>query len=648
VGRIIRDAIGETGFSSGLPWLKPLARAACFAELKPGASTNRKAFALLVSIVGLVLWALPAAGQVQVGDLSSTLSGVVSAGYSADYGNDINSSHSLGLSGNATASGYYYSPNFVSFNLSPYYGQSRANSNFQSISDSSGVNFESSIFSGSHFPGSISYAKAYNSEGQFAVPGLPNYTTHGNSDTFGINWSEFLPDWPSLTASFQMGNNQYSVYGDNSNGTSNFHSFSLSSSYSIAGFNMGASYQTGVSNSVIPQFLVGDQTGTITTDNSSYGVNVTHKLPLQGQFSTSFNRSNIDTDYLGYSYKGSFDTLVAAASAQPTDKLHMAVTGSYTDNLAGLLFQNLLQTGNSLLPTNNLESSHAWDLNSSASYSLAANLQLQGQVDRREQFYLGENFGATSFSAGVTYAHGLLGGALSTGVSLIDSIVDNSSQNGLGFSTNAGYNRRIGHWFVGGAFNYAQNVSTLLITYTTSYYSYSGNVRRRFGNFNWSGSANFGHSGLTNQPGTDSSSQGYSSSFGYGRWINLSGNYGKSNGIGLITAGGIQPVNLPPLIPPGLITLYGGTSYGVSLGSSPIRKLTISASYSKSFTDTLNAGIASSNSFDGINGQFQYQFRKMNLVGGYATLSQGFSASGLPPAKISSFFIGVTRWFNFF
>ena len=101
-------------------------------------------------------------------NLSTNLSGTVSAGYSADYGNKIDSSHGLSLGGNATASGYYYNPNFVSFNLSPYYGQSRANSNFQSISDSSGVNLSSSIFSGSHFPGSISYAKAYNSQGQFA------------------------------------------------------------------------------------------------------------------------------------------------------------------------------------------------------------------------------------------------------------------------------------------------------------------------------------------------------------------------------------------------------------------------------------------------------------------------------------------------
>jgi hypothetical protein len=137
----------------------------------------------------------------------------------------------------------------------------------------------------------------------------------------------------------------------------------------------------------------------------------------------------------------------------------------------------------SILPTSNsLDSSHAWDLNGAASYSLATNLWLQGQVDRRDQAYLGEDFGATSYSAGVTYARGLFGGTLNTAFSVIDSMIDNSNQNGLGFSANANYGRRIGKWITNESFSYAQNVSTLLITYMTSYYSYSGNVRRRWGN----------------------------------------------------------------------------------------------------------------------------------------------------------------------
>jgi hypothetical protein len=172
----------------------------------------RRAFLVaLCGLAGVLLWTLPAVAQLQLGESSTNLNGVIGAGYSADYGNIIDSSHGLNVNGSATAAGYYYSPNFVSYNFSPYYGQSRANSDYQSISDASGVNLSSAIFSGSHFPGQISYAAAYNSEGQFAVPGLPNYTTHGNSDTFGISWSEFLPGLPTLTASFQRGSN--AVFG---------------------------------------------------------------------------------------------------------------------------------------------------------------------------------------------------------------------------------------------------------------------------------------------------------------------------------------------------------------------------------------------------------------------------------------------------
>jgi hypothetical protein len=173
-------------------------------------------------------------------------------------------------------------------------------------------------------------------------------------------------------------------------------------------------------------------------------------------------------------------------------------------------------------------------------------------------------------------------------------------------------------------------------------------VRRRWGNVNFNAGASFAHSGLTNQPGTDNSSQSYTSSFGYGRWINLTGNYGKSDGVGLITGSGILPINISPILPQNLITMYGGTGYGVSLSSMPVRKLTIAASYAKSSSNTSTEGIASANQFDSRNLLIQYQFRKMYLTGGYAQLSQGFSVSGTAPSNVSSFYIGVSRWFNFF
>jgi hypothetical protein len=44
----------------------------------------------------------------------------------------------------------------------------------------------------------------------------------------------------------------------------------------------------------------------------------------------------------------------------------------------------------------------------------------------------------------------------------------------------------------------------------------------------------------------------------------------------------------------------------------------------------------------------QYQFRKLNFDSGYSRLEQGFTGSGTGPEVVSSFYIGVSRWFNFF
>ena len=51
--------------------------------------------------------------------------------------------------------------------------------------------------------------------------------------------------------------------------------------------------------------------------------------------------------------------------------------------------------------------------------------------------------------------------------------------NALGFIGTVNFFRRFGGWQTSGAFSYAQNVQTLLVTYTTSYYNYSANLHRK-------------------------------------------------------------------------------------------------------------------------------------------------------------------------
>jgi hypothetical protein len=184
----------------------------------------------------MLLVTMPLAAQLKIGETSTSASGMLSSGYNATYGNLTSSTHGFTIGGVGTFSGSYHSPNFLSYNVSPYLNQSRANSNFQSISDASGVNASVALFGGTAFPGSISYSKAYNSEGNYGVPGLTNFVTHGNSSTLGINWSENLADKPSFSAGFQTGTSDYSVYGTNDQGKNSFHSLNLHSGYRWMGF----------------------------------------------------------------------------------------------------------------------------------------------------------------------------------------------------------------------------------------------------------------------------------------------------------------------------------------------------------------------------------------------------------------------------
>src|SRR5579872_2357661 len=78
-------------------------------------------------------------GQITRGDTSLDLNATVSVGYTDDFSNQAGSDHSITGSGSADLSGSYFNPNFLSFDIQPFYNQSRVNSNFQSLTNSSGV-----------------------------------------------------------------------------------------------------------------------------------------------------------------------------------------------------------------------------------------------------------------------------------------------------------------------------------------------------------------------------------------------------------------------------------------------------------------------------------------------------------------------------
>lgn len=595
----------------------------------------------------LACW--PAAAQLKVGQLSTHLTGTVSPGYSAEYGNQTPSSHNWTMAGAGTLSGNYFSPNFAAFNASFYLNQSRANSNFQSITNASGVDASTSIFAGSHFPGSVSYSKAYNSEGNYAVPGLPNFVTHGNSDTFGINWSENLPNLPTFTAGYQMGSSSYNVYGANNEGTSHFDSLNLHSSYNLSGFNLGAFYTLGGSHSVIPQLLGSLQETDLHSSNDAEGVNVTHRLPFQGSASASFSRSNWRGSYIDSVTTGNIDLFNAIASIHPAPKVSFTVNSTYSDNLSGQLLASVLAAGGVVSGLNTNQSSNSFDTMAIAGYAPLRDLQTSLFVERRTQTFLGQSYGVTSWGGGVSYLRNVLAGTLNTSVSATENNNDNSGENTLGFSTNASYSKVVLGWHTNGSFGYAQNVQTLLVTYMNSYYNYSFNGRRNWGRFSIGGGAGASRTGLTQVAGTVSSSETYNGSIGYTPFLMVNGSYSRSNGQALATGAGLITSPIPsPTLPSSLVSLYGGRSYSFGVSSTPVKRLIIGASYAAAESNISNSGLASSDENSEYNALIQYQTRKLSYTSGYARLRQGFSQSPLPPGIVSSYFVGVSRWFNFF
>ena len=145
---------------------------------------NRVQNAALV-LAALAVWLSPAAAQVTVGDnVKLSSGGNLSLGYSGTSGNRDASNHSLDLGGQGWMRGFYYKPQFISFDFQPFYHRSQSDSIYQSITNGSGFTANTNIFSGSRFPGSISYGRTYDSTGQFGVPGISGIAAHGNGDSF--------------------------------------------------------------------------------------------------------------------------------------------------------------------------------------------------------------------------------------------------------------------------------------------------------------------------------------------------------------------------------------------------------------------------------------------------------------------------------
>ena len=601
--------------------------------------------------VGLLMAAALAPAQMTVGDnLKLNAGGLFTFGYAGNYGNEVPSSHGLNVGLNGTIDGSYYNPSFLNFSATPYYNQNSNNSTFRSLTGASGIDSTVNLFSGSHYPGTVSYRYDANSTGTFGLAGQPDFTTHGHGQGISIGWSALVPDYPTLSVSYAKGTGSGTVYGTNEDTSSSNQIFNVRSTYSVQGFRLNGYYNHTTFDSKVPEFLSGQGDSISNTAGHDFGAGATHDLPLNGSFYANFDRATSNSDYFTTAGQNTNNSNYtdniqnAGATFHPSTKLGLFVNENYTSNLSGFLSQSLT-TGSGIPAVIDLGSgAHSYTFGGGANYQFTNFLSTQAQATYYDQYYFGKSYTGTFVSGTINYSRRILN-MFSFSASVIES-ANGQGTNNVGFIGNVNYSHRIGAWQTSGNFSYAQNVQSILVTYTTSYYNYSANVHRRLvRGLQWTGAFNGTHSGLTNQPGSSNHSEGFSTSLG-SRVFNVTGNYSQASGISILGANGLTPP--PPT--PGLTDFitFNGTSYGGGVSATPIRRLTISGTFTRAYSDTLGGTIPSHNNTEIFNSQLQYHLRRIGMQAGYTRFTQGISAAGGPPANSTAYFVGISRWFDFF
>ena len=593
--------------------------------------------------------------QIEIGkNTSMSLSGDVGFGYNGSNGDTIGSSHSTLFSGDAVLQGYYYNPRFLSYYVDPIYNRSQADSGEGSLTNASNVSAGVNLFSGSHFPGSISFGEGFNTSGTYGIGVTPGLDTTGKSHSFGIGWAELIPGAPPVNIQYSQTASENSIFGTSQDDHTDAKNLNVFSNYKLAGWYMGAHLTDTWTSTELPALITGtDQAVTGDTNSKSFSVNANHKLPLRGSFGASYGWSDFTGNENGSSYSGGNQTLSASAAFAPTDRFTSSFQANYDSSLAGSIEQQLIGVG-AVTPQVDLgKSSYSISLNNSDNVVITKSLSAGFNVGHVEQVVYGETVSATHFSAIIDYRFlKPLWGTVVVYAGLNDEATE-AGNTGAGLIAGVNFTKQWSNFELDGSFGYSQDTQTVLATEVTSNYSYLAKAQRRLGRrVRWLTTFNGFHTGLGEAEGSSAHAESYGTQFVY-KMYNVGATYGHTSGTVLLTANGLvaAPGTLAPVLTANGSLLDTGSSYSFSFTTNPIRRLSFSTSYMRTLNDSLAgaAGAANSNSASKVFLMFTtYQFRKMVFTAGYTDLNQFVSASGLPPASYTNFYVGIQRWFKAF
>jgi hypothetical protein len=596
-----------------------------------------------IFLLAILMSALSAGAQVEVGDkLSMQLSGNLGYGYSGSFGNaTFQSSHGQGFNGNAALNGYYFHPNFLAFELHPYYDRAASSANSSDLTTGTGFGSSVNVFGGSHFPGSIGFGMDKSSDSQTGLAGVPSVFGDSSSRNLSLSWSALVPKWPQVWTNFYINNSSNTILGASTDSHSANKNLNVSSSYNLKGFDLRANLSRYSNSFDSPGYLTGTA---FSSDGSglNYGASMQHRLPMSGGASVSWSRSNYNAGGTNYSSS----SYAAGAGIQPLQRLSINENVSYTTNLAAAFNQVELNGNVPLLHFGS--DSDSLFLNSTANYAIGKGLSVGGHFNHRIQHLSDKEYTDSQFGGTLSYNRASrLFGFLFFSVGVVDT-ASKFGNNGAGLMTNLGMSKRFGHWDTSADFSYSQNVQTLVSIATTSSYNYGGTLRRKLNAWTfWNASFRGSHSGIVQNAGSGSRAETYSSTLSWKKY-SFSGNYASSNGTAVYNnSGGLTATPLGSIFIDQFI-YFNARSYGGSVSAQILRRIQFSAAYANVYSRTANGAkdtLASGNHY---NTRMEYRLRKFSIIGGFNRTMQDLNTIGGPPRVVNSYYLSLSRWFNVF
>lgn len=663
-----------------------------------------RSFALKAALWILVLLATghPAFSQLTIGDNANiNLSGNAGFGYSRSSGTAMDTISSTDLGFDATLSGFYYNPGFLSFRASPYYNRSRTSSGSSSIFAGKGFDAGMNLFSGGHISGSFGYGMAFDNEQLVNVPGsVANYVARANARNMELNGALNFEGWPSLNIAWGTGSSNATVFGSTMSSSSHSRNFGLNSSYQLWGFSLSGGLSSFRTEQELPDLSSG--TGVMRTNSreKTLRLGMTRQLWTAANLSTSLTRNTFTSENGPAIQNGTFDTFSSLMTMRPLSKLNTSIFMTYTTNFGAYLFENLLSatngtgavagttgtatstvstatgtsttvsTGNSSIPlgdagsgtgggtaptliaTTGEDASNYLDYGTTAAYSFTNRLTATGQASMRRS--ASRNFAGNSniVNGGLSYGRPLFGGHIGVNgtISRSSSAAASRSQSRLGESAGVTGGRKLFGWDFNSRFRYQRSSSdnSSALAVTQSGYGWSVSTSHRVvGAWRLQLSTGSNHTRVDQIAASESTSESYSASFS-GRKVGVGANYSKTSGLSVQSVGGLIPVDGGSVLPDMNLVTYNGSSYSLSASYHPVPRLNISGDYSHALYSTAQFGAVSSGLLSRYNVRAEYIMRRMRISSGFSRLTQGFGATLNNPATTSTFSIGVSRSFDIF